>query len=102
MASTTISTTTDDGMTKPTYRHAPPSNRIVDRRQYKKMYPATTAPKHSEEDKDLDDIDVIYEDTELHLLCQNQKLTFILCQRLKKITIKNLLGFQKMFMKHFL
>eukprot|EP00943_MAST-04B_sp_MAST-4B-sp1_P001713 g1713.t1 len=75
MASNSISTAKDDEMSKPTYRHAPPSNRIVDRRQYKKMYPATTAPKHLEEDKDLDDIDVIYEDTELHLLCQNKKLT---------------------------
>ena len=55
----------------PTYRHpTPPPNNIIDRKRHMKMYPATTAIKHSEEDKDLDDIDVLYEDTDLHKLCQ--------------------------------
>ena len=60
----------------PTYRHpTPPPNNIIDRKRHMKMYPATTAIKHSEEDKDLDDIDVLYEDTDLHKLCQYKNLT---------------------------
>ena len=33
----------------PTYRHpTPPPNNIIDRKRHMKMYPATTAIKHSE------------------------------------------------------
>ena len=61
----------------PTYRHStPPPNNIIDRKRHMKMYPATTAIKHSEEDKDLDDIDVLYEDTDLHINVLSSKDPF--------------------------
>ena len=52
----------------------PRENNIIDRKRYMLRYPTPAALKQ-EMDHDLDDIDVLYEDTDLHVLCQDENLT---------------------------
>ena len=53
----------------------PRKNNIIDRKRYMLRYPTPTAVKHGEVDHDFDKIDVLYEDTDLHALCQREDLT---------------------------